>query len=70
MKRLRIRQTIDGYVCEIKKGFLFKKWIPFITYNGSNTIFPYSHLERVLNDLPNYLAKNEQFKLEIDLTKK
>lgn len=70
MKILRIRPTFEGYVCEIKKGFLFKKWIPFITFKGSNTIFPYSNLERVLNDLPNYLHKNEEIKLEINLTKK
>lgn len=68
MKELRIIKTNKGFIVEQKKRSLFNsKWIPFVKYNGLSEVFPYSSVERCISDLPNYLDKNEQFKLEINL---
>jgi len=41
-KIFRIRKIDEGYIVEYKKKCLFKnKWLPFITYNGSNEAYPF-----------------------------
>lgn len=57
--KMRIRQVPDGFITEYTKTNFFgcKKWIPLITYRGSDEAFPYKTMENAFEDTKRQFAE-------------